>query len=176
MVTHKLAFRDSEDKEWKELPAIMLPSSVRLWASLGSKKSRLAVTVCCMHPSRLETTLAGDMSVFCCSEKHADICIVVGDARFPAHSFILAARSPAFAAMLTDSMKDSIIKEIVLEDIEVCVVKDLLQFVYTGSLDASCEHTRLTALLGAAKRFGISVLENWCSKSYARMVTHAFCR
>ena len=95
MVTHKLAFRDSEDKEWKELPAIMLPSSVRLWASLGSKKSRLAVTACCMHPSRLETTLAGDMSVFCCSEKHADICIVVGDARFPAHSFILAARSPA---------------------------------------------------------------------------------
>ena len=99
------------------------------------------------------------MSVFCCSEKHADICIVVDDARIPAHSFILAARSPAFATMLTDPMKDSIIKEIVLEDIEACVVKDLLQFVYSGSLDASCENTRLTGLLGAAKRFGISVLE-----------------
>ena len=83
----------------------------------------------------------------------------MGDARIPAHSFILAARSPAFAAMLTDSMKDSIIKEIVLEDIEACVVKDLLQFVYSGILDASCEHMRLTGLLGAAKRFGISVLE-----------------
>ena len=159
MVAHKLAFRDSEDKEWKELPAIMLPSSLRLWASLGSKNSRLAVTASCMHPSGLETTLARDMSVFCCSEKHADICIVVGDARIPAHSFILAARSPAFATMLTDPMKESIIKEIVLEDIEACVVKDLLQFVYSGSLDASCENTRLTGLLGAAKRFGISVLE-----------------
>ena len=159
MVAHKLAFRDSEYYDWKELSHIVLPCSLCLWASLGSKNSRLAVTATCMHPSGFETTLARGISVFCCSEKHADICIVVGDARFPAHSFILAARSPAFAAMLTDSMKDSIIKEIVLEDIEACVVKDLLQFVYSGCLDASCEHTRLAALLGPAKRFGISVLE-----------------
>ena len=107
----------------------------------------------------LHATLARDIGAFCYSEKHADIYLVVGNARIPAHSFILAARSPAFATMLTAPMKASIIKEIVLEDIEACVVKDLLQFVYSGSLDASCENTRLTGLLGAAKRFGISVLE-----------------
>ena len=173
MVTHKLAFRDSEDKEWKELPAIMLPSSVRLWASLGSKNTRLAcmplrpacmqcklaVTSTCMHASALETTLAHDISVFCCSEQYADICIVVGDARIPAHSLILAARSPVFATMFTAPMKESITKEMVLEDIEASVVRDLLQYVYSGRLDASCDNTRLTGLLGAAKRFGMSVLE-----------------
>ena len=56
-------------------------------------------------------------------------------------------------------MKESITKEMVLEDIEASVVRDLLQYVYSGRVDASCDNTRLTGLLRAAKRFGMSVLE-----------------
>ena len=61
--------------------------------------------------------------------------------------------------MFTAPMKESITKEMVLEDIEASVVRDLLQYVYSGRIDASCDNTRLTGLLGAAKRFGMSVLE-----------------
>ena len=61
--------------------------------------------------------------------------------------------------MFTAPMKESITKEMVLEDIEASVVRDLLQYVYSGRLDASCDNTRLTGLLRAAKRFGMSELE-----------------
>ena len=112
-----------------------------------------------MHGFSLETTLAHDISVLCCSEQYADICIIVGDARIPAHSLILAARSPVFATMFRVPMKETISKEVVLEDIEVSVVRVLLQYVYSGSVDASCDNTCLTDLLRAAKRFGMSELE-----------------
>ena len=109
----------------------------------------------------LHASFVRDISSFCCSEEHADIWIVLGDARIPAHSFILAARSDVFANMLRAPMKESITKEIVLEDIEASVVRDLLQFLYSGSLEDTMlkENRRLTGLLGAAKRFGKSVLE-----------------
>ena len=109
----------------------MLPSSLRLWASLGSKNAAVAVTATQSQDDQgdLNASLARDISAFCCSEEHADIWIVVGDARIPAHSFILAARSDAFANMLRAPMKESITKEIVLEDIEASVVRDLLQFL-----------------------------------------------
>ena len=42
MVAHKLAFRDSEYYDWKELSHIVLPSSLCLWASLGSKDAAVA--------------------------------------------------------------------------------------------------------------------------------------
>ena len=110
MVANTIAFRDSVDKEWTELPDIVLPSSLRLWGSLGSKNMALAVTAtesqhdhCSLH-----ATLARDIGAFCYSEKHADICLVVGNARIPAHSLILAARSATFASMLTAPTKGTI--------------------------------------------------------------------
>ena len=93
----------------------MLLSSLCLWASLGSKDAALAVTATQSQDD--QDDLVRDISSFYCSEEHADIWIVVGDARMPAHSIILAVRS------------EEIAKEIVLEDIEASVVRDLLQFL-----------------------------------------------
>ena len=116
----------------------------------------------------MHARLARDISAFCCSEEHADIWIVVGDARIPAHSFILATRSDAFANMLRAPMKESITKEIVLEDIEASVVRDLLQFLYSGSLEETVlkETKRLIGLLWTARRFCMSVLEELCADSW----------
>ena len=111
----------------EELSHTVLPSSLCLWSSLGSKGAALAVTA--IQSQDDQDDLVRDISSFCCSEEHADIWIVLGDARIPAHSFILAARSEAFAEMLRAPMKESITKEIVLEDIEASVVRDLLQFL-----------------------------------------------
>ena len=91
MVAHKLAFRDSEYYDWKELSHTVLPSSLRLWASLGSKNAALAVTATQSQDD--QDDLVRDISSFYCSEEHADIWIVVGDARMPAHSIILAVGS-----------------------------------------------------------------------------------
>ena len=138
-------------------------SSLCLWSSLGSKGAALAVTATQSQDD--QDDLVRDISSFCCSEEHADIWIVVGDARIPAHSIILAARSEAFAKMLRAPMKESIAKEIVLEDIEASVVRDLLQFLYSGRLEDTMlkETKRLTDLLWAAKRYCMSVLERRCA-------------
>ena len=82
----------------------MLPSSLCLWASLGSKDAALAVTSTQSQDD--QDDLVRDISSFYCSEEHADICIVVGDARMPAHSIIFA-----------------------VSGIEASVVRDLLQFL-----------------------------------------------
>ena len=85
----------------------------------------------------------------------------------PAHSIILAARSEALAEILKAPMKESIAKEIVLEDIEASVVRDLLQFLYSGRLEDTVlkETKRLIGLLWAGKRFCMSVLVELCADS-----------
>ena len=133
MVAHKLAFRDSEYYDWKELSHTVLPSSLCLWGSLGNRglgsAEDAAIRVTATQSQDYQDDLVRDISSFCCSEEHADIWIVIGDTRIPTHSIILAARSDAFAKMLRAPMKESIAKEIVLEDIEASVVRDLLQFL-----------------------------------------------
>ena len=96
----------------------------------------------------------------------------MGNARIPAHSLILAARSATFATMLTAPTKGTITKEVVLEDIEASVVKDLLHFLYGGNFEDTMlkENTRLIALLSATKRFGMSVLEKLCAEALKNLL------
>lgn len=51
-----------------------------------------------------------------------------------AHSQILLARSEIFASQLFGSMRESISKEIIVEDCEVEIFKALLKFLYTEPL------------------------------------------
>ena len=61
----------------------------------------------------------------------------------------------------------TIAKEVVLEDIEDSVVKDLLHVLYGGTFEDTMlkENTRLIALLSATKRFGMSLLEKLCAEA-----------
>ena len=69
--------------------------------------------------------------------------------------------------MLMAPTKGTITKEVVLEDIEGSVVKDLLHFLYGGTFEDTMlkENTRLIALLSATKRFGMSLLEKLCAEA-----------
>jgi hypothetical protein len=56
--------------------------------------------------------------------------------RFPAHRAILAAASPVFAAMLASGMQEAQRQEIAIGDADEAAVQDLLQYIYTGTVNA----------------------------------------
>merc|ERR1719375_438047 len=94
----------------------------------------------------------------------ADVTIRVGDQSIQAHSAILAARSPVFAAMLSSGMRESQGKEVVLSDLDAPAVRGLLSFLYTGVVkDETLESDESTlALLQAAHRYEATSLVEKC--------------
>ena len=68
------------------------------------------------------------------SGRGTDVTFRVKGEAIPAHSQILLARSEIFASQLFGSMRESISKEIIVEDCEVEIFKALLKFLYTEPL------------------------------------------
>lgn len=66
---------------------------------------------------------------------HSDVTISVDGKRLNAHKNILAARSTVFSAMLTHNMTESITNIITITDISYDVMKEVLRFIYTGTVD-----------------------------------------
>jgi len=102
------------------------------------------------------------------SESFSDLTIVVGHDRIRAHCVVLAARSKVFAAMLSSPMKEAATKEVVLQDIEMPVLKELLRFIYTGEVDKSAVMAKTGIamdLLFAAHRFELLPLVRFCEKT-----------
>merc|ERR1711924_29080 len=102
----------------------------------------------------------------------ADVDVCVGDVRIPAHSAILAARSKFFAAALQAPMKEKAKGEIILQDVDPVVVRWVLRFLYTCDLDFASvqENGCLLALLQAADRFQVPLLEEACAKAVAATI------
>ncbi|WVZ87235.1 hypothetical protein U9M48_033908 [Paspalum notatum var. saurae] len=112
-------------------------------------------------PSTLHQDFAGMLR----DADGADVTIRVGDRAFPAHKYVLAARSKVFKAQLFGAMKDSSEDCIEIHDVEPSVFQRLLHFVYTDSLSESYEGERSAAmqhLLVAADRYGLSRLSAMC--------------
>lgn len=64
---------------------------------------------------------------------HSDFTVVVGNESIPVHKVLLAAGSPVFAGMFRhEGTKEVKEKKVVIPDARAEVVKDMLQFLYTG--------------------------------------------
>jgi BTB/POZ domain len=63
----------------------------------------------------------------------ADVTILVGKERLGAHRLILSARSPVFKAMLLLDMSEKTTGVIVIEDVELEVMRECLSFMYTDA-------------------------------------------
>ena len=69
------------------------------------------------------------------SEKLCDVVLVADGDRLPAHRVILASISPYFCAMFTGEMAESRKKEIVLNGVDPCVLKSLVDYAYTACIE-----------------------------------------
>ena len=71
-----------------------------------------------------------DLEVILKNGKHSDVEIVVSGHQFKAHKAILAARSPVFAAMFDNQMKESQQNRVEINDIDEEVFEKVLRFIY----------------------------------------------
>ena len=86
--------------------------------------------------------LSDDFSQLFEDEEFSDVIISVAGCEFKVHKAILSARSPVFAAMFKNAMKESKTGIIKIYDVSQCAMKELLRFMYTGkvlNIDKICD-------------------------------------
>jgi speckle-type POZ protein len=104
------------------------------------------------------------------SPQYSDVTINASGNIMPSHRCILCARSPVFAAMLSLDMMERSSGVIEIDDIDPTIMREVLHYLYAGSLSEKSIIDRLTVeLLEAASKYQICTLieiceENICSK------------
>nr|VDC92731.1 unnamed protein product [Brassica oleracea] len=106
------------------------------------------------------------------SGKGVDVTFQVDGETFPAHTLVLAARSPVFRAQLFGPLKNQNTKRIDIEDMEAPIFKMLLHFIYWDELpdmedimgtDLKWASTLVAQhLLAAADRYALERLRTIC--------------
>ncbi|XP_047083775.1 BTB/POZ and MATH domain-containing protein 2-like [Lolium rigidum] len=98
----------------------------------------------------------------------SDVTFEVGGQMFPAHRYILAARSSVFRAELLGPMKENTATHIQISDMEARVFRALLHFIYADSLPEMDENDTAAAmaqhLLVAADRYNMERLRLICEE------------
>lgn len=111
------------------------------------------------------------------SKKFTDVILQVaqGGQQFDSHKFLLAARSPVFAAMFeTKSTKEAQEGRVIIEDVRAEVIELLLCFLYTGKIDktkTSGSEELTVELLAAADKYQIDSLKEVCTELLAEKLT-----
>jgi speckle-type POZ protein len=110
-------------------------------------------------------SLTAGLSALLVSGVYADVTLVCGGERLPAHSLVLRMRSPVFAAQLSEGPLQADASAVpVPPDITPHTLKRLLQFLYTDELEpASPEEA--THLLNAADHYGLRRLFAICERA-----------
>ncbi|GBM11922.1 TD and POZ domain-containing protein 1 [Araneus ventricosus] len=91
-----------------------------------------------------------------------DVKLSVDTETFPAHWFILSARSPVFRAMFKSDMKEKAKERIDIEDLKPDTVRRMLLYMYTDTLEEFQWETAC-ALYTAADKYEILALKDKCS-------------
>lgn len=113
-----------------------------------------------------DRSIATDLKALLDSGDGADVTLVVGASQMPAHSYILAARSPVFAAMLRNDMKEALSRRIEIADVQEDVIWQLLCFMYTDT--APQLSAMATDLMAAADKYDLPSLKRKCEVQLTR--------
>jgi speckle-type POZ protein len=139
---------------------------------VGSAKNDSAPRSVAVPPSDLIQHL-GDLLT---AGKGADVVFEVGGETLAAHRWLLAARSPVFAAELFGSMSESggAAGVVRVADMDARVFKALLRFVYTDSWPETAKEEECAMaqhLLVAADRYGMERLKLVCEDKLCKNIS-----
>jgi speckle-type POZ protein len=119
------------------------------------------------------STIANEYLTFFEKGTGADVTFVVAGEHIRAHSHILSARSEVFERQLNGYMRESVTKEIRIDDYDAGTFKALLKFIYTDDLqcvrDAVSKATQCSAAQAADSR--VAALENILAISHKYELT-----
>ncbi|KAK0092475.1 hypothetical protein PV326_001333 [Microctonus aethiopoides] len=108
---------------------------------------------------------------FLTSPDLSDVTIVIDETEIPVHKIILAAYSSVFLAMFKADMTESVNKRIVITDIEVDIMKKVIEFMYTGGIDPIPEWNALLSILEVAEKYQIMNLKELCEEKLSQNIT-----
>lgn len=78
------------------------------------------------------------------------------------HAYLLAARSPVFAAMFKHDMQELKTRQVQIQDIKPDIFKQLLHYIYSGRICEPLSETSAQPLYVAADKYDISDLMKEC--------------
>ena len=110
--------------------------------------------------SQLEQQLVGDFGKYFKNTDLSDVTLNVDSVSFPAHKFVLSARSCVFAAMFQHDMLENRKNAVDIPDIKSNVFEIVLNFIYTG--DASGVNKFSGEILSAAEKYQLELLKVRC--------------
>lgn len=142
-----------------------------------------------------EATLGSDMLALLEEGISSDVTFIIEGEHIKAHSAILCARSEVFKIQLNSGMRESVSKEIVVEDCDPAAFKGLIRFLYSddanimdsmikggdGSSSSSdtaavvtSPETRMCLLQGvlaASHKYQVTRLRLWCERQLCERIT-----
>jgi len=119
----------------------------------------------------MDNSLAEDMAMLLKTSLLTDIVLVINsDIIIPAHSQVLAARSPVFNRMLQNGMKESSSKEIHITDTTEELFREFLNYLYTGRYNDRQEELTPDFLL-LADKYDVRGLKLECERKLSNHLT-----
>lgn len=121
----------------------------------SSKKDQDAAASICRLSTDIESMLD--------TGRFSDCVIACGGQEFPCHKLILAARSSVFDAMFSHDMKEQIRNRVEIEDLDVNIVKDMIDYIYSGQVIEL--ESKASGLITAAEKYDLQELKRMCVTS-----------
>jgi len=119
----------------------------------------------------MDNSLTEDLGILLKTAILSDVVLVINaETVIPAHSQVLAARSPVFNRMLQSGMKESTTKEIQITDTNVELFKEFLSYLYTGKYNDRQEDLIPDFLL-LADKYDVRGLKLECERKLSNHLT-----
>ena len=138
-----------------------------IYCKLEYKKDKLE------PPVNKYSDLASDIARSLTSLADKDITFVIAGKEIRAHKFILAARSPVFAAMFQNESKEAALSRFSIPDMEPDIFEALLSFLYTDQVDLTFKMSK--SLLTASKHYQLDLLGWHCERFLAQELSIENC-
>ena len=81
---------------------------------------------------------------------------------FHCHQLILSTRSDVFRAMFQNDFSENRSKKVIIQNVDPEVVREVLNFIYTGVPDPDVFEEKTGEMLGAANRYQLGLLKSMC--------------
>ena len=151
--------RNSEAWELKEKGRMSFGDEPSSWDDI-----ELTFSIIIQFPSlsEREKNVLDKLTKMFIYQTDCDVQFKINKEEIGSHALILSAVSPVFAAMFKHDTKESLTRQVVIEDVPMDIFKELLIYIYSSRLETSLNERKAKLLFQAAHKYEISELMDEC--------------
>lgn len=106
-------------------------------------------------------------------QKLTDVVLIAGEKHIPAHRLVLSANCEYFAAMFTNSLRETFQEEIELKEVDGDALWTLVRYFYNGNIDLSEDNVE--TLLATASLLQLSSIVDACCQFLVKQLHPSNC-